>query len=165
MSIDPAREFVAKVYRSAPALEAGAGAAPIDFTRRGIGDVLLTWENEAMPAGRKNGNGQFEIVRPSERILAETPVTLVDRTVDTSGTLGAAEAYLNFLYSGIGQELVVEYYFRPRPARVAAQQVDEIPPLRLFTVVENFGGWARRKVNTSLTVAYSTGGTRQAERF
>jgi sulfate/thiosulfate-binding protein len=141
MSIDPAWEFVAKVYRSAPALEAGAGAATIDFIRRGIGDVPLTWENEAMPAGRKSGNGQFEIVRPSERILAEPPVTLVDRTVDASGTRGAAEAYLNFLYSGIGQELAAEYHFRPRLARVAAQHADECPPLRLFTVVENFGGW------------------------
>ncbi len=136
-----ARDFVAKIYKRAPVLEAGARSATIDFTRRGIGDVLLSWENEAMLAVRENGSGQFEIVRPAESILAEPPVTVVDRTVDARGTRGAADAYLNYLYSDVGQELAAKNYYRPRSESVAARHAGEFPPLKLFTVAEKFGSW------------------------
>jgi sulfate/thiosulfate transport system substrate-binding protein len=136
-----ARDFVAKIYKRAPVLEAGARGATIDFTRRGIGDVLLSWENEALLAVRENGSGQFEIVRPAESILAEPPVTVVDRTVDARGTRGAAEAYLNYLYSDVGQELAAKNYYRPRSESVSARHADEFPPLKLFTVAEKFGNW------------------------
>ena len=136
-----ARNFVTEIYRGAPVLDTGARAAAIDFTRRGIGDVLLTCENEAMLATHESGKGQFEIVRPSESILAEPPVTLVDRIVDARGTRGATEAYLNYLYSDIGQELAAKNYNRPRSESVAARHAEEFPPLKLFTVAEKFGGW------------------------
>jgi sulfate/thiosulfate-binding protein len=136
-----ARKFVTKIYKSTPVLETGARSAAIDFTRRGLGDVLLTWENEAMLAKHESKDGEFEIVRPSETILAEPPVTWVDRIVDARGTHGAAEAYLNYLYSDVGQELAAENYFRPRLESVAARHSAELPPLKLFTVAGKFGGW------------------------
>jgi sulfate transport system substrate-binding protein len=136
-----ARGLVTAIYKGAPVLDTGARAAAIDFTRRGVGDVLLTWENEAMLAVHESDNGEFEIVRPSESILAEPPVALVDRIVDARGTRGAAEAYLNFLYSDVGQELAAQNYYRPRSQEVLARHADEFPPLKLFTVAEKFGGW------------------------
>ncbi len=136
-----ARAFVGKIYKDTPQLETAARGAAIDFTKRGVGDVLLTWENEAMLAMHEAGGGQFEIVRPSESILAEPPVTLVDRVVDARGTRGAAESYLKYLYSDAGQELAAENYYRPRSESVAARHRDEFPPLKLFSVADKFGDW------------------------
>ena len=136
-----AQAFVSGIYKRSPVLEAGARGATIDFTRRGLGDVLLTWENEAMLAMHEPGNGNFEIVRPSESILAQPPVAIVDQTVGARGTRGAAEAYLNFLYSDAGQELAAENYYRPSNQTVATRHADEFPPIKLFTVADKFGGW------------------------
>jgi sulfate transport system substrate-binding protein len=136
-----AQDFVSGIYKHSPALEAGARGATIDFTQRGLGDVLLTWENEAMLAMHEFGNGKFEIVRPSESILAEPPVAMVDQTVEARGTRGAAEAYLNDLYSDSGQELAAENYYRPSNPTVAARHAAEFPPMKLFTVADKFGGW------------------------
>jgi sulfate/thiosulfate-binding protein len=136
-----ARDFVSGIYKRSPALEAGARGATIDFTRRGLGDVLLAWENEAMLAIHEAGSGKFEIVRPSESILAQPPVAMVDQTVEARGTRGAAEAYLNYLYSEAGQELAAENYYRPSDATVAARHAAEFPPMKLFTVADKFGSW------------------------
>jgi len=138
---DKAQDFVSGIYKRSPALEAGARGATVDFTRRGLGDVLLTWENEAMLAMHESGGGKFEIVRPSESILAQAPVAMVDQTVEARGTRGAAEAYLNYLYSDAGQELAAENYYRPSDATVAARHADEFPAMKLFTVADKFGSW------------------------
>jgi len=136
-----AQGFVSGIYKRSPVLEAGARGATIDFTRRGLGDVLLTWENEAMLAMHESGIGKFEIVWPSESILAQPPVAMVDQTVGARGTRGAAEAYLNFLYSDAGQELAAENFYRPSSQTVAARHADQFPPVKLFTVADKFGSW------------------------
>jgi sulfate transport system substrate-binding protein len=136
-----AQDFVSGIYMRSPALEAGARGATIDFTQRGLGDVLLTWENEAMLAIHESGNGKLEIVRPSESILAQPPVAMVDQTVAARGTRGAAEAYLSFLYSDAGQELAAKNYYRPSNNTVAARHAAEFPPMKLFTMADKFGSW------------------------
>jgi sulfate transport system substrate-binding protein len=138
-----AQEFVGKVLRNVPVLDAGARAATTTFVERGMGDVLLTWENEAHLALKELGPDKVEIVTPSLSILAEPAVTLVDKYVDKHGTRKLAEAYLTYLYSPEGQEIAARNYYRPRDAKVGARYAGNFPNLRLFTVDEVFGGWSK----------------------
>ncbi len=138
-----ARDYVQKLYRNVPVLDTGARGATITFVQRNIGDVFLSWENEAFLAINELGKDKFEIVVPSVSILAEPPVAVVDKVVDKRGSRKAAEAYLNFLYSKEGQQIAAKHYYRPRNAEVAAQHADIFPKVSLFTVDEQFGGWAK----------------------
>jgi sulfate transport system substrate-binding protein len=138
-----ARNFVADIYRNVPVLDAGARASTVTFVERGIGDVLLAWENEAFLAIKELGPDKFEIVVPSRSILAEPPVAVVDKVVDGKGTRKVAEAYLQFLYSPKGQELAGKHYYRPRLKEVAAKYSETFPKVSLFTIDEVFGGWAK----------------------
>jgi sulfate/thiosulfate-binding protein len=137
-----AEDFVRALYRNVPVLDSGARGATVTFVERGIGDVLLAWENEALLAVRRLGTGRVEIVVPSQSILAEPPVTVVDRVVDRRGTRAVAEAYLKYLYSKEGQELAAQHYFRPRDPEVAAKYAAQFPKVQLVTIDEAFGGWA-----------------------
>lgn len=137
-----AQAFVTALYQNVPVLDSGARGATTTFVERGIGDVLLAWENEAFLAVNELGEGEFEIVVPPTSILAEPPVAVVDENVDANGTREVAEAYLEFLYTEEGQDIVARNYYRPRLESVAAQYADQFPELELFTVDEAFGGWA-----------------------
>jgi sulfate/thiosulfate transport system substrate-binding protein len=138
-----ARNFVADLYRNVPVLDTGARGSTVTFVERGIGDVLLAWESEAFLALKEFGNDKFEIVAPSESILAEPPVAVVDKVVDAKGTRKQAEAYLNFLYSPEAQEIEAKNAYRPRDAAVAAKYKDAFPKISLFTVDDEFGGWKK----------------------
>lgn len=138
-----ARAFVASLYRNVPVLDAGARGATTTFVERGIGDVLIAWENEALLARRELGPDKFEIVVPSVSILAEPPVAVVERVAAKHGTAAVARAYLEFLYSEEGQAIAAKHYYRPRNAGVAARYAAQFPSLALFTVDEVFGGWQR----------------------
>ncbi|MCB1009716.1 MAG: sulfate ABC transporter substrate-binding protein [Acidobacteria bacterium] len=138
-----ARQLVASIYRNVPVLDTGARGATVTFVERGIGDVLLAWENEALLSLQEFGSGRFEIVLPSVSILAEPPVAVVDRVVDRRGTREVAEAYLRHLYSREGQEIVARHFYRPRDPEVLAAQGGRFPELELFTVDELFGGWEK----------------------
>jgi sulfate/thiosulfate transport system substrate-binding protein len=137
-----AEAFVRALYRNVPVLDSGARGATVTFVERGIGDVLLAWENEALLAARRLGAGRLEIVIPSQSILAEPPVTVVDKVVDRRGTRAVAEAYLRFLYSREGQELAAQHYFRPRDPQVAAKYAAQFPQVKLVTIDAAFGGWS-----------------------
>ncbi|HEY0986405.1 MAG TPA: sulfate ABC transporter substrate-binding protein [Kofleriaceae bacterium] len=136
-----ARRFVADLYRNVPVLDSGARGSTTTFVERGIGDVLLTWENEAQLAVEKLGKDKVEIVVPSTSILAEPPVAVVDDNVDRRGTREVATAYLEFLYTPEGQRLGAQNHYRPRDAAAAAAST--FPELKLFTIDELFGGWTR----------------------
>jgi sulfate/thiosulfate transport system substrate-binding protein len=136
-----ARDFVARLYRNVPALDSGARGSTNTFVERGIGDVLLAWENEAFLAINQLGPGKFQIVVPSQSILAEPPVAIVDKNVDRKGTRAVAEAYLQYLYSPEGQEIAARHYYRPRLASVARKYAPQFPKLKLITVDQVFGGW------------------------
>jgi sulfate transport system substrate-binding protein len=136
-----AREFVTQLFRNVPVLDSGARGATTTFVQRGIGDVLISWENEAFLALNELGKDQLEIVVPSMSILAEPPVAVVDRVVDGQGTRDVAQAYLEYLYSEEGQEIAARHYFRPRLASVAAKYAAAFPKVDLFTIDELFGGW------------------------
>lgn len=136
-----AQEFVAKLYKNVPVLDSGARGATTTFVQRGIGDVLIGWENEALLATEKLGKDQFEIVVPSISILAEPPVSVVDKVVDKHGTRKAAQAYLEFLYSPEGQEIGAKHYYRPRQADVLAKYAARFPKVPTFTIDDVFGGW------------------------
>lgn len=138
-----ARDYLAKLYGNVPVLDSGARAATTTFVQRGIGDVLLTWENEARMALGHFGPGMCEIVTPSESILAEPPVAVVDDVVDKRGTRALAEAYLRFLYTEKGQQLAAKHHFRPRSVSVLAASGVRFPALTLFTVDEVAGGWQK----------------------
>jgi sulfate transport system substrate-binding protein len=138
-----AREFVGTLYRNVPVLDSGARGSTTTFVQRGIGDVLVAWENEALLAVEKLGKGDFEIVAPSVSVLAEPPVAVVDKVVDRRGTRTVAQAYLEFLYSPEGQEIAARHYYRPRSEAVRTRFAKQFPELRLFTVDEVFGGWAK----------------------
>jgi sulfate/thiosulfate transport system substrate-binding protein len=140
---DKAQEFVAKLYKNVPVLDSGARGATTTFVQRGIGDVLIAWENEALLATEKLGKDQFEIVVPSISILAEPPVSLVDKVVDKRGTRKIAQAYLEFLYSPEGQEIGARHYYRPRQADILAKYATTFPKVPTFTVDELFGGWTK----------------------
>ena len=134
------RAFMSALFRNVPVLDSGARGATNTFVQRGIGDVLLAWENEAYLALEETKD-RIEIVVPSLSILAEPPVTVVDKVVDKKGTRAIAEAYLQFLYSTEGQEMAARHHYRPRDPEVAAQHADRFAAVRLFTVDEAFGGW------------------------
>lgn len=138
-----AREFVGRLCRNVPVLDSGARGAMTTFLRRGIGDVLVAWESEALLAAKQLGPASFEIVYPSRSILAEPPVAVVDRVVDRRGTRRVAEAYLAFLYSDAGQDIAARNFYRPLSPAVAARYAARFPRLELFTVDEVFGGWRR----------------------
>jgi sulfate/thiosulfate transport system substrate-binding protein len=138
-----ARNFVTTLYRNVAVLDSGARGATDTFVERGIGDVLIAWENEALLTVHRLKPGQFEIVLPSVSILAEPPVSVVDKVVDRHGTRTVAEAYLKFLYSDKGQEIEAENYYRPRSPAVAARFASLFPKIKLFTVKQDFGGWEK----------------------
>jgi sulfate transport system substrate-binding protein len=124
-------------------LDSGARGATTTFVERGIGDVLVGWENEAYLALRELGAGKFEIVTPSISILAEPTVSLVDRVVTRRGTEAVAQAYLQYLYSDEGQEIAAKHFYRPRNEAVAAKYAGQFAKLNLFTIDEVFGGWQK----------------------
>ncbi len=136
-----ARDFVTRLYGNVPVLDSGARGATITFAQRGIGDVLLAWENDAFLARQALGP-DLEIIYPSVSILAEPPVAVVDRVVDHHNTRKVAEAYLNFLYTPEAQTIAAENFHRPRLPEVAAKYKDRFPALKLFTIDEVFGGWS-----------------------
>ncbi|WNG50800.1 sulfate ABC transporter substrate-binding protein [Archangium minus] len=137
-----AREFISQLFKNVPVLDSGARGATTTFAERGLGDVLIAWENEAFLLTREVGNkDQFEIIVPSVSILAEPPVAIVDRNVERKGTRAAAEAYLQFIYSEEGQEIAAKHHFRPRSQAVAAKHASHFPTVSLFTIDEVFGGW------------------------
>jgi sulfate transport system substrate-binding protein len=138
-----ARDLVARIYRNVPVLDTGARGATITFVERGIGDVLIAWENEALLAARELGKDKLEIILPSSSILAEPPVAMVDKIAGRHGTKAVAQAYLEFLYTPEGQEIVARHYFRPRLKAVADKHAAQFPRLNLFTIDEAFGGWAK----------------------
>jgi sulfate/thiosulfate-binding protein len=136
-----AKEFVKNIYANAPVLDTGARGSTITFVERGVGDVLISWENEAFLAVNELGKDKLEIVVPSVSILAEPPVAVVDKVVDKKGTRAAAEAYLKFLYTKEGQEVAARNYYRPRDAEIAAKHASTFPKVNLFTIDDVFGGW------------------------
>jgi len=136
-SASQAKELVTRIYKNVPVLDSGARAATTTFVERGLGDVLLSWENEAYLALHQPGGDQFEIVNPSMSILAEPSVAVVDKVVDRRGTRRVAEAYLEYLYTPEGQRLAAQNFYRPRDAELAAK----FPKIALFTIDELFGGW------------------------
>jgi len=138
-----AREFVAAIYRNVPVLDTGARGSTVTFVERGIGDVLIAWENEALLGLKELGADKVEIVYPSQSILAEPPVAIVDRNVDRKGTRAVAQAYLEYLYSPAAQEVIARNYYRPVDRSVAAKYTQQFPALKLFTVDEVFGGWTK----------------------
>ena len=136
-----AREFVRRLYKNVPVLDTGARGSTTTFVQRGLGDVLIAWENEAMLAVREMGAEQLEIVVPSVSILAEPPVAVVDKVALRRGTRELARAYLAYLYSEEGQEIIARHYYRPRSPAVAARYTQTFPQLKLATIAD-FGGWA-----------------------
>lgn len=136
-----ARAYVHELFKHVPVLDAGARGATNTFAQRGVGDVLLAWENEALLAQRELGKGTFEIVVPSASILAEPPVAVVDRNADKHGTRAIAEAYLKFLYSPQGQAIEARNFYRPRSPQVAQQFAVQFPKVDTFTIGEVFGSW------------------------
>jgi sulfate transport system substrate-binding protein len=138
-----AEAFVRKLYKNVPVLDSGARGATTTFVQRGIGDVLLAWENEAYLAVKQLGRDKFDIVAPSMSILAEPPVSVVDKVVDKRGTRKVAEAYLAYLYSKEGQKLAADHYYRPRDPEIAAQYAKQFPAMTLVTIDGAFGGWAK----------------------
>jgi sulfate transport system substrate-binding protein len=136
-----AKAFVSKIYKNVPVLDSGARGSTTTFAERGIGDVLISWENEAHLAVKDLGKDKFEVVYPSISILAEPPVTVVDKNVDKHGTRAAAEEYLKFLYTPEGQELAAKHHYRPRDEAVLAKYAADFPKVEVFTIDEVFGGW------------------------
>jgi sulfate/thiosulfate-binding protein len=142
---DPAKaqEFVKRIYKNVPILDTGARGSTVSFVERGIGDVLIAWENEALLAAREMGKGQFQIVAPSVSILAEPPVAVVDKVANKHHTAALAKAYLDFLYTPEGQEIAARHYYRPRQPEIAAKYAKQFPQVQLFTIDQVAGGWAR----------------------
>ena len=135
-----ATEFISKMYKNVPVLDSGARGSTTTFVERGIGDVLLAWENEAILAIKELGPDKVEIVAPSSSILAEPPVAVVDKVVDRRGTRKVAEAYLQYLYSPEGQEIAAQNYYRPIDEKVAKKYAGQFPKLKLYTIAD-VGGW------------------------
>jgi len=138
-----ARDFVTRLFKNVPVLDSGARGSTTTFVQRGIGDVLLAWENEALLAIDQLGRDKVEIVYPAISILAEPPVTVVDRFVDKHGTRAVATAYLEYLYSPAGQELVAKHYYRPRMKTVAEKYAQRFPMIEMLTIDRDFGGWQK----------------------
>ncbi len=143
-SEDKAKEFVANLYKNVPVLDTGARGSTVTFTERGVGDVLLAWENEAFLSKKEFGDDKFDIVVPSLSILAEPPVAVVDKVVDKKGTRAVAEAYLKFLYTKDGQKLAAENFYRPRDPEIAKDYEKLFPKVDLVTIDDPaFGGWRK----------------------
>jgi sulfate/thiosulfate transport system substrate-binding protein len=135
-----AKEYMAQLFRNVPVLDSGARGATTTFVQRGLGDVLLAWENEAYLA-LQEAKDKVEVVTPSVSILAEPPVAVVDKNVDRKKTRAIAEAYLQFLYSPEGQEIAAKHHYRPRDAKIMAKYQGQFANVKLFTIDEAFGGW------------------------
>ena len=135
-----AKDFVAKLFKNVPVLDTGARGATITFVERGIGDVLIAWENEAYLSVNQLGKDKFDIVTPSISILAEPPVAVVEQNAKKNGTLDVATEYLNYLYSPEAQEIIAKNYYRPSDAKVAAKYAAQFPKTKLLTI-RDFGGW------------------------
>ena len=138
-----ARELVKKLYKNVKVLDSGARGSLTTFAERGIGDVLLSWENEALLATSGPDKDKYQIIYPSISILAEPSVAIVDKNVDKDGNRNLAKGYLNYLYSPVGQDLAAKYNFRPRNAQAAAKYAGKFPKIKLFTINDVFGGWAK----------------------
>jgi sulfate transport system substrate-binding protein len=142
-SQDKAKEFVGNIFKNVPVLDTGARGSTITFVQRGVGDVLLAWENEAYLAIQEFGKDKFEIVAPSLSILAEPPVAVVDTVTDKKGTKAAAEAYLKYWYTKEGQEIAARNFYRPRNADIAKKYEASFAKVDLFTIDDVFGGWTK----------------------
>ncbi len=140
---DKAKEFVTKLYKNVPVLDSGARGATTTFVERGLGDVLIAWENDALLSLKEFGADKFEIIYPSVSIQAEPPVSIVDKVVDRKGTRAVATAYLEYLYSPEGQEIAAKNFYRPRLPEVAEKYSQQFPKIELFTVDDLFGGWSK----------------------
>ena len=138
-----AREFIGALFKNVPVLDSGARGATMTFVQRELGDVLLSWENEAFLAVKEFGGDKFEIVAPPLSILAEPPVALVDKNTDKHGTRALTEAYLQYLYTPEGQEIAGKHFYRPRLEAVAKKVESQFPKIKLFTIEEVFGGWQK----------------------
>ncbi|MFG6447891.1 sulfate ABC transporter substrate-binding protein [Roseateles sp. BYS180W] len=138
-----ARDFVKKLFENVPVLDSGARGSTVTFAERGIGDVLLAWENEAHLAIKEFGDDRFDIVYPPVSILAEPPVAVVDKTVDKRGTREVARAYLEYLYSDEGQDIAGRNFYRPTSPKAQAKYAKQFPSIKLFTINDVFGGWTK----------------------
>lgn len=136
-----AKEFIAKLYKNVPVLDSGARGSTTTFVQRGIGDVFISWENEALLAVKELGKGAFEIVYPSVSILAEPPVAVVDKVAAKHKTTEVAKAYLDFLYTDKGQDLAAKHYYRPTKPQIAEKYAAQFPKMKLFTISEVSGNW------------------------
>jgi sulfate transport system substrate-binding protein len=153
-SEDKAKAFVASIYKNVPVLDSGARGATVTFVERGVGDVLIAWENEAYLSLKEFGPGKFEVVAPSVSILAEPSVAVVDKVVDKKGTRAAAEEYLKYLYSPEGQEIAARHFYRPTDPAVAARFASQFPKLELVAIDGAFGGWRQ-----ATKIHFADGGT------
>jgi len=142
-SADKAKQFVGDIFKNVPVLDTGARGSTVTFVERGVGDVLLAWENEAFLAQREFGKDKFEIVAPPLSILAEPPITVVDKVAGKKGTRAAAEAYLKYWYTREGQEIAARNSYRPREQEIAKEYEKSFAKVELFTIDELFGGWTR----------------------
>jgi sulfate transport system substrate-binding protein len=140
---DKAKQFVGDLFKNVPVLDTGARGSTVTFVERGVGDVLLAWENEAFLAQRQFGEDKFEIVAPPQSILAEPPISVVDKVADKKGTRAAAEAYLKYWYTREGQEIAARNSYRPRDSEVAKKYEKSFARLELFTIDDVFGGWTK----------------------
>jgi sulfate transport system substrate-binding protein len=138
-----AKEFVRALYKNVPVLDSGARGSTTTFVQRGIGDVFLSWENEAFLALKEFGDDKFEIIVPSLSILAEPPATVVDKVVDKKGTRKVAQAYLEYLYSDEGQNIAGKHFYRPTSAKAAAKYAGQFVQVELFKIDDAFGSWAK----------------------
>lgn len=141
-----ARDFIARLFQNVPLLDSGARGSTTTFVQRGIGDVLIAWENEALLAVKEAGGHELEIVAPSLSILAEPPVALIDKNVARHGTREIAEAYLRYLYSDAGQEIAAKNFYRPRNPAVAAKYASQFPKITLITIADIFGSWQKAQL-------------------
>lgn len=138
-----AREFITKLFEHVPVLDSGARGATVSFSERGLGDVLLAWESEIALIKKEFGEDKFDVVYPAQSILAEPPVAVVDKVVDKRGTRDVATAYLEYLYSPAGQDVIGKYYYRPIDPKAAAKYAKQFPKISLFNIDETFGGWTK----------------------
>ncbi len=142
-SADKAKTFIGDIFKNVPVLDTGARGSTVTFVERGVGDVLLAWENEAFLAVKEFGKDKFEIVAPPLSILAEPPIAVVDTVADKKGTRAAAEAYLKYWYTKEGQEIAARNFYRPRDAAVGEKYADSFAKVDLFTIDDVFGGWTK----------------------
>jgi sulfate/thiosulfate-binding protein len=142
-----AKEFITKLYNNVPVLDSGARGATTTFVQRGLGDVLIAWESDAFLSLKEFGPDKFEIVSPKISILAEPPVSIVDKVVDKKGTRETAIEYVQYLYSPEGQEIAAKNFYRPRLADIAAKYANQFPKIEFFTIDDVFGGWTKAQKN------------------